>query len=111
RDSSSGMLRHLVAVQGFEPRTPRIWAACSNHLSYTALRREGGSYGVFRALSRRGEPGQGRASYSLARGKRVRRRAPSARVGRQLFRASERDGMQWLAPDEEVVARLAHHGV
>ena len=28
----------MVAVQGLEPRTLRIWAACSNHLSYTALR-------------------------------------------------------------------------
>ena len=26
----------LVAVQGFEPRTLRIWAACSDRLSYTA---------------------------------------------------------------------------
>ncbi len=28
----------LVAVQGLEPRTLRIWAACSNRLSYTATR-------------------------------------------------------------------------
>ena len=27
----------MVAVQGFEPRTQRIWAACSDQLSYTAF--------------------------------------------------------------------------